>query len=545
MKNKISYIGVLALMLTIGCQQEVMELEPLPPVTGEPGSADFTKFVSIGNSLTAGYQAGALFQEGQDNSYPKVMSEQFALVSTNDPFDQPDTGSTNGCYNPPTCSLGRLVLFDPDGTGTAYSPAPAPAGTPTMPAPFNTTSADHIKSIAPYTGNKTNLNNFGVPGIILAQILIPATGGPSTSNPAFNPYYARFASNPSTNGTTGSTILGDALAAQPTFFSFWMGNNDVLGFATTGASGAIPMTDAAAFAGYFQTAISTILASNANLKGVVANIPDVTSIPFFKTVAYNAIPLDATTAGQLNAGFAGYNTAMTNTKGALLANPAAFGLSAAQAQAIGAEIDTRSVTFAAGLTNKIVIEENTLVDMGPFWDAFVGAGQMTSTQRAQLAPYEQIRQTTSADLICLSAGAILGKTVGGNPQLINGLTVPLGDQYALIPAEITAIKDRTAAFNATIASVVAGSSNRIALVDANAKFTKLANSATAAVDNIPVNATFAPPYGLFSEDGVHPNNRGSAYIAKIFIEAINEKFGATVPLPSIAKDYSTHLPINP
>src|SRR5260221_486293 len=78
----------------------------------------------------------------------------------------------------------------------------------------------------PYTGDKTKLNNFGVPGILLGQALIPQTGGPSTGNPYYNGLYARFASNPGT-----STIIGDALATQPTFFTFDLGNNDVLGYA--------------------------------------------------------------------------------------------------------------------------------------------------------------------------------------------------------------------------------------------------------------------------------------------------------------------------
>ena len=40
---------------------------------------------------------------------------------------------------------------------------------------------------------------------------------------------------------------------------------------------------------------------------------------------------------------------------------------------------------------------------------------------------------------------------------------------------------------------------------------------------------FAPPTGMFSTDGIHPNARGYSIIANKFIDAINEKFGATVP----------------
>jgi hypothetical protein len=44
------------------------------------GTADFSKYVSLGNSLTAGYSDGALFIAGQEGSYPSLLSQQFALV---------------------------------------------------------------------------------------------------------------------------------------------------------------------------------------------------------------------------------------------------------------------------------------------------------------------------------------------------------------------------------------------------------------------------------------------------------------------------------
>ena len=42
------------------------------PVTA--GSADFTKYVALGNSLTAGYSDGALFIAGQQGSYTNILA---------------------------------------------------------------------------------------------------------------------------------------------------------------------------------------------------------------------------------------------------------------------------------------------------------------------------------------------------------------------------------------------------------------------------------------------------------------------------------------
>ena len=541
---------VLVACVIVSCKQDVITLTPpdngTPQTpTGTKGSADFTKYVSIGNSLTAGFQAGALFNDGQKNSFPLILSKQFSIAQgTTLTFNQPDINSVNGynsSYSNPGAGVirGRLVLFAADGV-QAHA-VPTPAGATGVPAPYNNGDL-----IGPYTGDKSKLNNFGVPGILLVQCLIPATGGPAVSNPAYNPYYARFASNPSANGTTGSTIIGDALATQPTFFTFDLGNNDVLGYATTGGDGSIPITDQGSFATYYQNAIGALM-TNSAAKGVVSTIPYVTSIPFFLTIAYNPIPLDAATATQLMgaAAFGGYNQVMQGLAGALTATPGLFGLTPTQAAPIIAQIGTRYVNFAAGTNNKILIKDKTLIDLGPFFDGLQGAGAISAAQRAALTPYQQVRQTTSTDLIPLTAGGILGTTVGGNLLYVNGVSVPLADKYVLLPSEQTAIKNAIDGYNATINAVATAFTTRVAVADVNAAFSGFVTSQIIASDGVFVTPNFTPPTGAFSEDGVHPNSRGYAYLANIFIDAINAKFGATVPHASLADYSGVGLPLVP
>ncbi|NJM24631.1 MAG: G-D-S-L family lipolytic protein, partial [Bacteroidia bacterium] len=179
------------------------------------------------------------------------------------------------------------------------------------------------------------------------------------------------------------------------------------------------------------------------------------------------------------------------------------------------------------------------------FDALQGAGAISAEQRAALEPYVQIRQATATDLITLSAGAILGKTVGGNPLLVNGVSVPLADQYVLIPSETAAIRARVTAFNNIISTTVANSNNRVALADINATLSALATFRADVVNGVTITPSFAPPTGGFSEDGVHPNSRGYAYLANVFVTAINAKFGASVPLVNISKYSATSLPITP
>jgi hypothetical protein len=61
---------------------------------------------------------------------------------------------------------------------------------------------------------------------------------------------------------------------------------------------------------------------------------------------------------------------------------------------------------------------------------------------------------------------------------------------------------------------------------------------------VTITPNFAPPTGVFSEDGVHPNSRGYSFMANVFIDAINTKFTATIPKASIADYKGTGLPVS-
>src|SRR5690554_4337493 len=55
------------------------------------GDADFTAYVAVGNSLTAGYMDGTVYRSGQQYSFPNLLSKQFALVGGG-AFTQPSFG---------------------------------------------------------------------------------------------------------------------------------------------------------------------------------------------------------------------------------------------------------------------------------------------------------------------------------------------------------------------------------------------------------------------------------------------------------------------
>lgn len=540
---KFLYILPLALLISISCEQELIVLEPpvvVPPVTtGTPGTADFSKFIAVGNSFVAGVQGGALFTDGQNNSLPAIMAEQFKITGVGGgAFVQPSIGATLGWnlfITQPFLAdnskpiLGRMLLqgASPKPTPQAYAPGnlealPNPAANPGF----------------LYQGGKATLNNFGVPAIVLGQALIPQTGAWSGAgtDPRFSPFYGRLQYPGGAN-----TIIGDAATAGGSFFLFYLGLDDFFLYAAFGGDPTkAPLTPAsgAGAAGFdvqYGAAIGALLGSNTDLKGVVGNFPNIFKMPHFTSVPYNPIPLDAATATAVGSGFAGYNAALDG----LVANAAAFGIS----DALKTEIGTRHVNFAAVANNKVLILDETLTDLGPYFDGLKNVGAITAEQRTALAPYQMVRQTTSSDIFPLSAGSVLGTTVGGNPLLVNGVSVPLADQYVLIPSEIQAIEAARISYNATVQTVVTANSARLALADIDSALEGLIAARAGVYNNVTITPNINPPTGIYSEDGVHPNSRGYAFLSRVFISAINTKFTATIPLTDLSKYKATALPI--
>ncbi len=164
-------------------------------------------------------------------------------------------------------------------------------------------------------------------------------------------------------------------------------------------------------------------------------------------------------------------------------------------------------------------------------------------------PYAQARQTTPTDLIPLAAGAVLGLPYMGNPNAIQGVSWPLADQYALTVTEIVQIETNIAGYNAIIDGAVAGSGDRLVVADVKTAYNNLLGASISngglVVNGVTIATTIVPPAAAYSEDGLHPNDRGYAYTANVFIDAINSKFGATVPKICLNEIQGTGLPVSP
>ncbi|MBE9559520.1 MAG: G-D-S-L family lipolytic protein, partial [Proteobacteria bacterium] len=88
--NKLTKLAgaVITCAVISACSPDVSNPPPLNSGAPSKGGLNLDTFVAIGDSLTAGYADGALYLLGQQNSFPNMLAQQFAQVSSAG-FEQP------------------------------------------------------------------------------------------------------------------------------------------------------------------------------------------------------------------------------------------------------------------------------------------------------------------------------------------------------------------------------------------------------------------------------------------------------------------------
>jgi hypothetical protein len=99
----------------------------------------------------------------------------------------------------------------------------------------------------------------------------------------------------------------------------------------------------------------------------------------------------------------------------------------------------------------------------------------------------------------------------------------------LSASETATITARVAQYNNVIRTVA--NEKNAALVDVNAQFAGVAQHGLP-VGGVTYTSSFLTG-GLFSYDGVHPTAFGYAYLANLFIGAINDKYSGDIPLVNL------------
>ena len=230
-------------------------------------------FVALGDSITSGYADGALYYSGQQNSFVNIMARQYKLIGGGN-FKQPLVAENSVGTNADGKS--RLVLHQFKNSGRKHYlelSYLASAGDAEI------FSSNNYNSYGPF-------NNMGVPGAKIISLVKSGYGNKNNGEGNYNPFFTRMASNPDK-----PSILDDACVMNPTFFSLYIGNNDALAYALSGglSDEITPLTGAVGIG--FESSLDFILQelTKRNAKGVIGNIPDITSIPYFTTLPYNGL----------------------------------------------------------------------------------------------------------------------------------------------------------------------------------------------------------------------------------------------------------------
>jgi lysophospholipase L1-like esterase len=235
--------------------------------------ADLTRFVVVGDSLSAGYRNFSLLSDYQQQSYAALIAKQAGTPLALPLIAKPGIPS-------------ELVLKWENGL-------PVIAPTPGLPSTGRIDGSLQAANLA-VPGQRVDQGMLMAPRLCLDAppacipgnpILHPADGIQTLTNlvlglPGFSEGLAlsqvqwveRFSADP---------------AKKPTFLAVWLGNNDAL-FSVLLAD-PTKVTPAAIFRIVYGTTLSRLGVAGAPI--VTANIPDVTSIPYLTPMSKLALPL--------------------------------------------------------------------------------------------------------------------------------------------------------------------------------------------------------------------------------------------------------------
>jgi len=416
-----------AILFTAACKPEIET-----PAGSTAGQANFSKYIAVGNSLTSGYADGGLYLEGQKVAYPNLIAAKMATVG-------------GGNFTSP-------FFTDEHSNGSGYIALTALVnGTPTLtPVIEKLAYRDAAKHLDKYNGE---IQNLGIPGMRL-----DLSFDQTLTFSAANPYFERLLADAQVGKTNYFQFIQ---GRNHTFFSLWLGNNDVLGYALNGAVAVTgdpttTLTDKVTFASLYTNLLNALTANGQ--KGIVATIPDVTAIPYFNTVTVPAL-----------------------LAAAKAINPAATAV-------------------------------------------YIQTGTGT------------VRAATTEDLIRLpfQTAGLFGQ--GTIPYGLHPLN-PIANNWVLDKDEVAKVKDYVNSYNSSIKSLA--TSKGLAIADTYDYFNQVKTGLN--IQGVGVNAAFITG-GAFSLDGVHLTPRGNAVISNVFIEAINAKYGSTIPTVDITQYRGVKFP---
>ena len=259
----------------VNCTPELSNPDP------QPGECNFSSCIAIGGDFMAGYQDGALSDDGQRKSIAALLGLQFETYFESAPYAYVSMGSGIGWNS----KQWESWYVSPSHLGWRTDCEGVVSLGPLKDSLSHSLAAALYQNAGPSVAN----SSFSVPFATTAEFLSPVLGVSPAG--ASNLFYYRFATNPGV-----STAVGDAAAQNATFFSAWFGMEDIYNYARNGGEGTI--MSSAQFGLCLDTILSALTANGA--KGVIANIPDFRYFPYYTLVPWNGAEMALSTADSLN-----------------------------------------------------------------------------------------------------------------------------------------------------------------------------------------------------------------------------------------------------
>lgn len=203
-----------------------------PVITEPEGGPLFERYVSLGNSITAGFQSGGILVDMQEQAYPVLLAEK-----ADAPFGIP-------ALTPPGCP-------------------------PPLVGPLTTqrTSTDVECALRSFDAPDV-VQNLGVPGADAGNFTDPLGTGTILNTLILG----------------GRTQLRAMQDADPTLVSVWLGNNDALGAALSGDTTTLTSIDA--FQSEYGEIVSAVLATDAQDAVLIGVLNPMTVAPALQPGAY-------------------------------------------------------------------------------------------------------------------------------------------------------------------------------------------------------------------------------------------------------------------
>jgi lysophospholipase L1-like esterase len=233
-------LGAVSLALA-GCSK----IGPISQPAAKSGTADFSRYVAMGTSVSAGFESGGLVVHHQTHGFAYLFAQQAGTPN----FTIPSV-SADGI--PPllqVVSLSPLIISNVGRT----------VGAPTNFA-------------QPYA-----YSDMGIPGAFLIDASDSSNYDVAGGGAGIHPDITMFNIIQRNRGN----ITDQVASLNPTFVSFEYGGNDALGPASLG--GTIPPNDPTVFAFLLDQTLTEIQTKCPNAKLAIFTCPDVTSLPYFTT----------------------------------------------------------------------------------------------------------------------------------------------------------------------------------------------------------------------------------------------------------------------